>query len=210
MSLVIPSAQRMPKSWDRVGQQKQTMIMRIYVRRPFMGCLSFALSVGLLTSCSKENITDEPVSAALGASDMGAPKALTSFIRVTNWTTSPTFTDGCNLWVNTLNGYVRFFNGASCSLGNGSVSVGGTAAQECFTQVDCTASNQWNWLRASTGPANRKWLRFRFDYGFNHTSGTGHLVTYNHATGIWSVNNAIPGFCWELRNAGDPAAPTPC
>ena len=164
----------------------------------------------MLSSCTKEEMNKAPLTKGTEATEAVNTKALSNFIYVTNSYGNPTFGDGCNLWMNTRNGGVGFHNSFTCNQGSGSVGVGGTALQECFLQVDCRSSNQWNWIRANAGPSNRKWLRFRFDYFFSSASYSGSLVTYNYTTGIWSVNTAVPGFCWELRNAGDQGAPSPC
>lgn len=184
--------------------------MKTYSRRLSTWGASLAIVATIFSSCTKEEMNEAPLTERTEATEAVNTKALSFFIKVNNGTGTPAFGDGCSLWMNTQNGGVGFKNQSPCLLGNGSVGVGGTALQECFQQVDCAASNQWNWIRAVAGPANRKWLRFRFDYSFNYTAGSGNLVTYNYTTGIWSVNTAIPGFCWELRNAGDQGAPSPC
>ena len=184
--------------------------MKPFDRKLVAVSITLTLVGGLLISCSKEELADGNRGATQEVAALGTAKALSFFIKVTNGYGTPAFGDGCNLWMNTRNGGVWFHNTSTCSQGSGSVGVGGLALQECFLQVDCTTSSQWNWLRAVAGPSNRKWLRFRFDYSFNSAGSSGNLVTYNYTTGIWTVNTSVPGFCWELRNANDPAAPTPC
>lgn len=168
--LVLRPAQRLPKSWERVGAQHKRQIMNAY------RCVIHILPITLilLTSCRKEETGDAPSSSEAMLSKAARPTpsylvkgdpACFDVMRDCIWE-APT----CN-----SNGEMPIDN--SCTPGY--LCAGGVA----FLKGSGANYGPWHVIQPRTRPNGFKCLRVRF-------TGAASSITagyYNATTGQWTV-----------------------
>lgn len=176
-------AQRMPKSWDRVGATDILMKLLRMFEPAGIRVLSLAL-ISLLSACQKEF---SPAPSGSRDAELGSPKTNGRFFdTVTNSGSAPNITvnvlDGCAIQLASHKsnqiGY-RGFNTTTCSNPNFGV-------QKVSGGVFCYQSGVWYILTSTSGPANKKHLKFRLGQWFDDTGTYTPLFKYNTDTGRWT------------------------
>lgn len=206
----IEPTQRMPKSWERVGTNQNNMIMR--TERSNSGKamrLAPLLAVMLLAACEKEVTTPTPQGDPQGS--VGRAKTFGRYFEtVNNSGFVPNITVNVyDLCRNTLATHrsaatgIRTFNTTTCSNPNFGVpqTVAGTY---------CYQSGVWYYLGSTSGPSNKRFMKFKLGPLYDDMATYVPLFRYNTSTGRWTCPGqpvSDPDFVqWQEITS----LPTPC